>query len=100
MIKFINFAKSNIISVSALGLYFIWWAYLLLDFANKDYDNHYAGAAAVEGMAMLTIALIIICTVGFLIAGFITKNWKRYLLFISVVYVPVIITLISLYFSH
>ena len=60
MIKLINFAKSNIISVSALGLYFIWWAYLLLDFVNKDYDNHYAGASSVEGMTMLTISLIII----------------------------------------
>jgi hypothetical protein len=100
MVKAINFVKSNILSLSALALYFIWWIYFMPDFANKNYDNHYTGAVAAEEIARLTIAVIVIYTIGFLIGAFKTKNPKRYLLFIPLVFVPVTIALFRVYFPH
>jgi hypothetical protein len=92
----VQFIKANIISLFALGVYFLWWIYLLFDFSNKKYDNHFAGAMAAEAIGTLTIFFIVIYMICFLIAGFKTKNWKRYLLFISFLFVPVIITIIKI----
>lgn len=71
----------------------------MFDFANKNFSNNYAGGVAVEAVATMTIALIVIYTLTFLIAAFRTKNWKRYLLFISILFVPVVIVLIKVFFS-
>ncbi|HSZ35149.1 MAG TPA: hypothetical protein VK772_17670 [Puia sp.] len=98
MTKSINFVKANIISTSTLVVYFLWWLEVL-NFSNTQYDNHPAGAYASVFMGIITVALIITYTICFLVAAFKTGNWKKYLLFISLLFIPVAITLMRVYFK-
>ncbi len=89
-----DFIKANILSLYGLTLYFVWWLYLLFDFGKKEYDNNFAGAVAVEAIAELTIIIILIYLIGFLIAAFRTRKWKKYMIFITLILVPVLFTII------
>jgi hypothetical protein len=97
MTKSINFVKANIISTSALVVYLLWWL-KVLNFSNTKYDNDFAGGYGSYLMGIMTIALIFIYTICFLLAAIKTRNWKKYLLFISLLFIPVVITLIRVYF--
>jgi hypothetical protein len=97
MIKSVYFVRANVISTSSLVVYSLWWLEVL-KFSNTQYDNHAAGAYASIFIGTITVALILIYTICFLVAAIKTRNWKKYLLFISLLFIPVVITLIRVYF--
>ncbi|HEU5052651.1 MAG TPA: hypothetical protein VFT78_06040 [Hanamia sp.] len=94
-----NFIRNNLLSLSALTIYFVWWLYLD-NFAEKIYDNHYAGAVAVGFLGMVTILIIIACIVGFSIAAFKTRQYKKYMVFIGIILLPVVITFMAVFLYH
>jgi hypothetical protein len=91
-----NFIKSNLLSLSVLAIYFFWWLYVLFDFNKKVYVNHYAGAVAVEFIGELTALIILVYLIGFLVVAFKTKRWKKYIVFIAIILLPILITLLML----
>lgn len=91
-----NFIKSNLLSLSALVIYFFWWLYVLFDFNKKVYDNHYSGAVAVEFIGELTALIILVYLIGFLVVAFKTKRWKKYIVFTGIILLPILITLLML----
>jgi hypothetical protein len=80
-----------------LAIYFFWWLYLI-EFAKKVYDNHYAGAVAVGFIGSVTILIIFAYLIGFSIAAFKTKCWKKYMVFNGIILLPLLITLLVTYF--
>ena len=93
-----GFIKANILSITGVVLYSIWWLYLIFVFGEKQYDNGFAGALASEAIAGLTIVIILFLLTCFLWAAFKTRNWKKYVAFAAVILTPVVI--IILYVSY
>jgi hypothetical protein len=99
MTKTLNFIKTNLIAIFSLTFYFCWWLYLLFGFNTKDYsENNYAGGISIQGLAELTVILTVINIIGFLVAALVTRKWKKYLTFITLIFIPVIIA--AIYSRH
>lgn len=74
-----------------LGLYGIWWGYVLYFLYGKEYDNHAAGAWAAEGIASLTALLLLLYAAGLATAAVRNKEKRMsHLLAMLLLFVPVL----------
>ncbi len=75
----------------ALGLYGLWWAYVICFLYGKEYDNNAAGAWAAAGIASLTALLLLIYAVGLATAAVRNKEKRMsYLLAMLLLLIPVL----------
>ncbi len=56
--------------VFGLGLYGLWWGYVIYFLYGKAYDNNAAGAWGAMGLAAMTAVIVFTYASGFAIAAF------------------------------
>ena len=91
MNRILNFVRANLFASISLLLYYIWWAYLVFVFNRKEYDDGNAAVIAVEFVVLVTCLIIGICSIIFIASALKTKKWKKYVVFILLLYVPVLL---------
>ncbi|MGI4738358.1 MAG: hypothetical protein ACRYG7_24580 [Janthinobacterium lividum] len=82
--------SNRITAVLLMGIYAVWWGYVLYFLYAKEYDNNYAAAVATEGIVLLTIIALITYTIAFFFeARRKAENRKFYLRAILLLFVPI-----------
>jgi hypothetical protein len=75
----------------ALGLYGLWWGYVICFLYAKEYDNNAAGAWASMGVAAITMVIVFAYAAGFAIAAFRDRlNRARHLWAMLLVFIPIL----------
>ncbi|MBK0403714.1 hypothetical protein I5M27_12005 [Adhaeribacter sp. BT258] len=76
-IKNSHWDNSKTTKVISLIIYCSWWVYAFDFLYNKDYDNNYAGATASMGIGLMSLIIIVVYTIGFIIAAIKERKSKR-----------------------
>lgn len=92
--KLLEFIVKYLLSIIALIFYFLIWMAVAVNL-NKGFDNNFAGGVMVIALYLIVRIVFVIYLLGYILAAYFDKaNRKVYLVFLLLLFIPVVFVLL------